>query len=58
MLNITMKYKKLIVNIKPKEMEIIDEACELDKRTRASLARKAMLKEARGILKNEVKYAR
>ena len=50
-----MKYKKLIKKIPKQEMKIIDKACSVDKRTKSSLARKALLKESNDILKREVK---
>ena len=37
-----MEYGKLIINIPKGELVLIDRACEIDKRTRASLTRRAL----------------
>jgi hypothetical protein len=37
-----MEYEKLIVNISKEEMNLIDKACQIEKRTKASLTRKAL----------------
>ena len=48
-----MEYKKLIVNIQTNDMDKIQEACDLDKRTLSSLTRKVLIREANKILKEE-----
>lgn len=48
-----MDYQKLIVNIEKREMDLIKEACKLDKRTLASITRKAVLNEAKKILQEK-----
>jgi len=46
-----MEYGKLIINVPKDEMVIIDEACKIDRRTRASLTLKTLIPEAKKIIK-------
>jgi len=43
-------FQKLVADIPAEEMKVIDQACELDRRTRASFIRSSCLEKAKKIL--------
>ena len=46
-----MKKKKLIINMPKEEMELLEEACKLDMRTKTHLTRKSLIGTAKKIIK-------
>jgi hypothetical protein len=52
-----MKNKKLIVNMPVEEMELLEEACKLDMRTKTHLTRKSLVGTAKKIIKEHKKDA-
>lgn len=52
-----MKKKKLIINMPKEEMELLEEACKLDMRTKTHLTRKSLIGTAKKILREHRKDA-